>query len=199
MLSDVQIVAILLLAAGAAVSQFPICLQVCDEAGQLEDSIGAQTAIIGAAVALVACVLSAFGGVYSELLLKKDGALHSIHLQNLLLYGWGVIFNSLALLVKDRERIASGGLLQGYSPIVLLLIANNASVSLPLAPKTTPLFTRTIPSHSRAYPVAGVSASPSRPCSNSPTTSCESLPTQPRCCSRWCSRRARPALPEHAR
>jgi UDP-galactose transporter len=132
-LSDVQIVAILLLAAGAAVSQFPICLQVCDEAGELEDSIGAQTAIIGAAVALVACVLSAFGGVYSELLLKKDGALHSIHLQNLLLYGWGVIFNSLALLVKDRERIASGGLLQGYSPIVLLLIANNACVGLAIS------------------------------------------------------------------
>ena len=40
-LSDVQAVSILLLACGAAVSQFPICLSVCDENGELEESVRA--------------------------------------------------------------------------------------------------------------------------------------------------------------
>ena len=51
----------------------------------------------------------------------------------MLLYTWGVIFNGLALLVKDRERLAAGGLLQGYTPIVLLLITNNACVGLAIS------------------------------------------------------------------
>jgi len=132
-LSDVQAVSILLLACGAAVSQFPICLQACNDAGELEDSVSGAGAVVGATVAVLACLLSAFGGVYSELLLKKDGNLHSIHLQNMLLYSWGVLFNALALAFKDRKHIAEGGLLQGYAPIVLVLIANNACVGLAIS------------------------------------------------------------------
>ena len=63
----------------------------------------------------MACFNSAFAGVYSELLLKKDGSLHSIHLQNMLLYSWGILFNGVALFVKDRERLAAHGLFDGYS------------------------------------------------------------------------------------
>ena len=132
-LSDVQGVSILLLAAGAAVSQFPVCLTVCGGSGELEESVSGEAALLGASVALVTCVLSAFGGVYSELLLKKDGNLHSIHLQNMLLYAWGVLFNGIALLVKDKERLSNGGLFQGYAPIVLLLILNNACVGLAIS------------------------------------------------------------------
>jgi hypothetical protein len=69
----------------AAVSQFPICLTTCDASGKIEQSVDGAGALLGASVALVACALSAFGGVYSELLLKKDGNVHSIHLQNMLL------------------------------------------------------------------------------------------------------------------
>lgn len=133
-LSDVQAVAILVLACGAAVSQFPVCTQQCNaETGELEDSVSGMQAAVGGAVALCTCVLSAFGGVYSELLLKKDGALHSIHLQNAILYSWGVLFNAVALLIRDRDAIASGGLLQGYAPIVGLLILNNACVGLAIS------------------------------------------------------------------
>ena len=82
-LSDVQATAILLLACGAAVSQFPICPSVCNEEGEEVSMFSAAGAWLGAIVALLACLLSAFGGVYSELLLKKDGKLHSIHLQNM--------------------------------------------------------------------------------------------------------------------
>lgn len=103
------------------------------------NAAAAAEAWMGVVLALLACALSAFGGVYSELLLKKDGQarprppharehaharkrmracmrllsplfgclpqLHSIHLQNLLLYAWGVGFNALALLWRDRERL----------------------------------------------------------------------------------------------
>ena len=42
--------------------------------------------------------------------------------------------NGLALVIKDRERIASaGGLLQGYQPIVWLLIVNNTLVGLAIS------------------------------------------------------------------
>ena len=134
-LSDIQANSILLLACGAAVSQFPICPSVCNDDGEMEVSILATApALIGAFIALLACLLSAFGGVYSELLLKKDGNLHSIHLQNMLLYGWGIVFNGAALFIKDRERILSeGGLLQGYAPIVWLLILNNALIGLAIS------------------------------------------------------------------
>ena len=46
---------------------------------------------------------------------------------------WGVLFNATALFFKDRERIESGGLLQGYTPIVLVLILNNACVGLAIS------------------------------------------------------------------
>ena len=86
---------------------------------------------LGSIAALVTCVLSAFGGVYSELLLKKDGNLHSIHLQNALLYSWGVLFNGLALVLKDRHAIVEkGGLFSGYSFIVILLIIMMLKMSL---------------------------------------------------------------------
>jgi len=135
-LSPVQSTAILILACGAAVSQFPICPTcTCEAVGEGGERPVTWTAgeWLGALVAMLACLLSAFGGIYSELLLKKDGQCHSIHLQNMLLYGWGVVFNATALVFKDREAIAANGLLQGYVPIVWLLILNNALVGLAIS------------------------------------------------------------------
>lgn len=169
MLASVQKAAIVLLACGAAVSQFPICVvPTCPAVLDLEHLLAAanqssdnltldevlQTAaaavaqtnaeaanaidawapngttasgiFVGVAFALFACLNSAFAGVYSELLLKKDGALHSIHLQNMLLYIWGVIFNAIALFVKNGDFVVTNGLCAGYSPAVWLLVTNNA-------------------------------------------------------------------------
>lgn len=164
MLAPVQKTAILLLACGAAVSQFPICTTptypslaglelIVHEANQTDANISMVLATatdalaqiqervaddaapasgefggvwIGVAVALFACFNSAFAGVYSELLLKKDGSLHSIHLQNMMLYGWGIGFNAIALYVKDGEWMVNNGIFAGYSPTVWLLVTNNA-------------------------------------------------------------------------
>ena len=80
------------------------------------------------------CVLSAFAGVYSELLLKKDGNSHSIHLQNMMLYSWGVLFNAMyVFFINGQEIAANGGLLQGYTPMVWLLIVNNALIGLAIS------------------------------------------------------------------
>ena len=70
-LSDVKGVSILLLAAGATVSQFPVCLTVCGgsrRARGIRLQRGALSRRVSGSRNL--CT-SAFGGVYSELLLKK--------------------------------------------------------------------------------------------------------------------------------
>ena len=67
---------------------------------------------------MLTAYLARTGGVYSERLLRKDSELHSIHLQNAMLYVWGCAFNALALGGADGARIARDGLLQGYTPQV---------------------------------------------------------------------------------
>jgi UDP-galactose transporter len=135
-LSEKHITAILVLACGAAVSQIPAC--VCGDSNIRDANLSAlptgdrdaSTEYIGGLCTMLTCFLSAFAGVYSELLLKKDGRLHPIHLQNQLLYAWGILFNSLALFAHDREAIQRSGLFKGYTAGVWLLILNNALVGL---------------------------------------------------------------------
>ena len=115
-LTDVQVVAVVLLACGSATSQLP----------SASCSSAPSSSVFGVSLALLACLLSAFGGVYSERLLRKDGEQHTIHLQNALLYAWGVAFNGLALFGKDSAAIVELGLLHGYTLRVWLLVCNNA-------------------------------------------------------------------------
>jgi hypothetical protein len=59
----------------------------------------------------LAGLLSALGGVYSERLMKHDAKLHSLHLQNMLLYGWGVLFNLFGMFgVRTRTGLDWTGL-----------------------------------------------------------------------------------------
>ena len=51
----------------------------------------------------------------------------------MMLYSWGVCFNALALLYRDTAALSEGGLLQGYTPLVMLLIVNNALVGLAIS------------------------------------------------------------------
>ena len=135
-LSEVHITSILMLASGAAVSQFPVC--ACGAASstnssEAADSEGESVNFLGAMLTMVTGLLSAFAGVYSELLLKKDGQLHSIHLQNIMLYTWGILFNSSALFAHDRDAIQAGGFFKGYTPAVWLLVVNNALIGLAIS------------------------------------------------------------------
>ena len=103
-LTDLQVTAIILLACGTATSQ--IGTASCDK---LE---GPSSSTVGVMCAVLTCILSAFGGVYSERLMKDDATVHSIHLQNMLLYAWGSAFNGMALLGKDFSKIRHHGFFQ---------------------------------------------------------------------------------------
>merc|ERR1712183_982381 len=74
---------------------------------------------------MVSCALSAFGGIYSEKLLKGD-VKESIHLQNLQLYAWGVVFNLVGMLIHDSEVVLESGFFAGYDRWACAVVANNA-------------------------------------------------------------------------
>ena len=154
---------------------------------QAAESSGPAGVFIGVAVALLACLNSAFGGVYSELLLKKDGSLHSIHLQNMLLYAWGVLFNCIGLLIKDHDLVFSKGIFAGYSASVWTLVLNNGECTAPHScfdPRpgrvTHSFASRLLASSPRLAQPSTVWRS--RPSSSLQTISCGSLRTRRRCC-----------------
>jgi drug/metabolite transporter (DMT)-like permease len=146
MLNSVQKYAIVLLAAGAAVSQlsqmhaphpYP---NSCGSGEFASGELGSGPAdtrtlsgglqLVGVLLTLVSCAASSLGGVTNELLLKRDGALHSLHLQNGVLYAWGVLFNIMAMLVRTD---LSGGVFQGFDGRVVGLIILNATTGLTIA------------------------------------------------------------------
>ena len=135
-LTITQQAAVVILASGAAVSRLN---SSCDR----EDDIGSgsgeddQPLIrgewVGVLLTLVTCISSSFGGVINEALLKKDGAIHSLFLQNALLYAWGVLINGVALGVRSHDSVATIGFFGGYAPPVALLILTNAVTGLSIS------------------------------------------------------------------
>eukprot|EP00966_Prymnesium_polylepis_P268204 6195978-Prymnesium_polylepis.1 len=69
----------------------------------------------------------------NEALLKRDGQLHSLHLQNSLLYAWGVFISATALVLRDLHEIQTNGLFYGYSSRVLILVATQAVTGLSIS------------------------------------------------------------------
>jgi UDP-galactose transporter len=126
-LSAVQWLAIVQLAGGTATSQIPRC------AGAAGADGGSSYA--GLALSIISCVLSAFGGVYSEKLLK-DKPKESIHWQNIQLYGWGVALNLGGALLHGRgiggsalDSVAAGrggGFAAGFNGWAWAVVVNNA-------------------------------------------------------------------------
>jgi UDP-galactose transporter len=133
-LSVVQWASIVTLACGAASSQMQ---EQCGSMTTAEqgsgDAIQLPDAVVGALATVASCLLSSFAGVYSELLLKKDGNLHSIHLQNLMLYAWGVVLNLISMFVIDGNAVLSHGVFYGYSQWTWGLLANNAIAGLAIS------------------------------------------------------------------
>lgn len=120
-----QYVAVLLLAAGAAVSRLG-SVNKCN--GDSSDG-GA----LGVVLTLVSCLASSMGGVANEALLKKDGGMHSLSLQNSLLYAFGVVVNSIALFVRNGNDVFTDGFFVGYDLMTVLLIAINALTGLSIS------------------------------------------------------------------
>eukprot|EP00933_Yihiella_yeosuensis_P083118 TRINITY_DN97241_c0_g1_i1.p1 TRINITY_DN97241_c0_g1~~TRINITY_DN97241_c0_g1_i1.p1 ORF type:complete len:326 (+),score=30.53 TRINITY_DN97241_c0_g1_i1:182-1159(+) len=114
-LSFYQWLAVCQLACGSAVSQIP---------SKAVGAVEKPSAWLGVVMMVFSCLLSAFGGIYSEKLLKeKDKRL--FHWQNILLYTWGVVFNMLTMVFTDGG-VKVDDFFRGYSIWTGALILNNA-------------------------------------------------------------------------
>ncbi|XP_039144145.1 CMP-sialic acid transporter 1 [Dioscorea cayenensis subsp. rotundata] len=125
-LSNLQWMAIVLLAVGTTTSQ----VKGCGEATC--DSIFSSP-IQGYILGLVSACLSALAGVYTEYLMKKNN--DSLYWQNVQLYTFGAIFNMLRLLWDDFRIGFDKGpwwqrLFNGYTLTTWLVVLNLGSSGL---------------------------------------------------------------------
>jgi len=80
----------------------------------------------GLAMMLSYCVFSALAGVYSEYILKKQQQ-HSLAVQNVILYIFGVMCNGfLYLLTRDQLGTNDQGFFKGYSILTWVIIGTQA-------------------------------------------------------------------------
>ncbi|KAL5718878.1 hypothetical protein ACHQM5_011735 [Ranunculus cassubicifolius] len=125
-LSNLQWIAIVLLAVGTTTSQ----VRGCGEA--LCDSLFSAP-IQGYMLGILSACLSALAGVYTEFLMKKNN--DSLYWQNVQLYTFGAIFNMVKLLLDDFRGGFENGpwwqrLLDGYSLTTWLVVLNLGSTGL---------------------------------------------------------------------
>lgn len=125
-LSNLQWMAIVLLAVGTTTSQ----VKGCGEASC--DSLFSAP-IQGYMLGVLSACLSALAGVYTEFLMKKNN--DSLYWQNMLLYTFGSIFNMARLLMDDfRGGFEKGPwwqrLLNGYSITTWMVVLNLGSTGL---------------------------------------------------------------------
>jgi len=116
-LTAFQYLAIMQLACGTATSQIPRCLDAMPK--------GQQSTLFGVALSVVSCILSAFGGIYSEKLLKNK-PMDNINWQNIQLYTWGIIFNLVGFLIQKGGAVFTKGLFSGYNGWAWAVVVNNA-------------------------------------------------------------------------
>ncbi|KAM7472274.1 hypothetical protein LguiA_010457 [Lonicera macranthoides] len=125
-LSNLQWMAIVLLAVGTTTSQVKGCGEVsCDSLFS--------SPIQGYMLGILSACLSALAGVYTEFLMKKNN--DSLYWQNVQLYTFGSIFNMARLLVDDfRGEFERGPwwqrLFYGYSITTWLVVLNLGSTGL---------------------------------------------------------------------
>lgn len=105
---------------------------VTSPAGDLSGTSGRDAnpnILLGLVLSLVTCALSTAGGVYNEKLMKDQRSV-TIHWQNIQVYTWGVMLNSLALAWQDHGRLTRGGFTEGYNAWTWGIVANNMLTGL---------------------------------------------------------------------
>lgn len=140
LLSITKWAAIMTLACGAAVSQLDIHT-TSEIVVVVEPSSGIHSAAsdyvhsipLGVVATLGSSILSSFAGVYNEVLLKRDGQAHSIHLQNVILYTWGVIFNTIGMGILYRDQLWTTSFFTGFDMFTWLLVLNNTLSGLAIS------------------------------------------------------------------
>ncbi|KAL9272041.1 CMP-sialic acid transporter 1-like protein [Drosera capensis] len=125
-LSNLQWMAIVLLAIGTTTSQ----VKGCGE--QLCSSV-LSAPVQGYMLGILSACLSALAGVYTEFLMKKNN--DSLYWQNVQLYTFGALFNMARLIVDDSNNVFEKGawwqrLLDGYSITTWMVVFNLGSTGL---------------------------------------------------------------------
>jgi len=93
------------------------------------------TETVGVLLALLSCVLSGLGSVTNEIALRRDGHLHSLLLQNALLYSFCALFTGFAMLGRNGGALLSGqaSVFQGFDLRVSMLVLVNAITGISLS------------------------------------------------------------------
>ncbi|KAG9448392.1 hypothetical protein H6P81_014520 [Aristolochia fimbriata] len=125
-LSNLQWMAIVLLAVGTTTSQVKGC-------GELSCDSLFSAPIQGYMLGILSACLSALAGVYTEFLMKKNN--DSLYWQNVQLYTFGAIFNMARLLLDDFKSGFESGpwwqrLFNGYSITTWMVVLNLGSTGL---------------------------------------------------------------------
>ncbi|BFG31888.1 hypothetical protein CerSpe_181620 [Prunus speciosa] len=125
-LSNLQWIAIVLLAVGTTTSQVKGC-------GEASCDSMFSAPIQGYMLGILSACMSALAGVYTEFLMKKNN--DSLYWQNVQLYTFGVIFNIARLLFDDFRGGFENGpwwqrLVNGYNLTTWLVVLNLGSTGL---------------------------------------------------------------------
>ncbi|XP_059649286.1 CMP-sialic acid transporter 1-like isoform X2 [Cornus florida] len=125
-LSNLQWMAIILLAVGTTTSQVKGC-------GEASCESLFSSSIQGYMLGILSACLSALAGVYTEFLMKKNN--DSLYWQNVQLYAFGAIFNMARLLADDFKGGFENGpwwqrIFNGYSITTWLVVFNLGSTGL---------------------------------------------------------------------
>ncbi|XP_077470721.1 solute carrier family 35 member A3b isoform X2 [Stigmatopora argus] len=112
-----QWLALVLLAAGVALAQWPAESPGTAEAGAT--SAGAR--LVGLTAVLTACLSSGFAGVYFEKILKESK--QSVWLRNIQLGFFGFVLATLGMMAYDGQRVRERGLFQGYDRVTCAVVA----------------------------------------------------------------------------
>lgn len=84
-------------------------------------------------ILLEACyvTISAIAGVYTEYVQKKQD--YSVHLQNAILYIFGITVNVFLMMREGKELFPPSKLIRGYNKVTWLMVANYACMGLCMA------------------------------------------------------------------
>lgn len=118
-LSKLQWFSMLMLFSGVAI------VQVQNSSGAEKSSSDVeQSAFLGMTAVLLSCCSSGFAGVYFEKILK--GSKGSIWLRNIQLGMFGILTGIIGVWTKDGANVSEKGIFFGFSPLVWVIIGNQA-------------------------------------------------------------------------
>lgn len=120
--SDIQWLSLLLLTSGAILAT---------PTGEVESKPG-ENNFLGLVILILMCLCSTSSSIYTEINYKKTHEL-SIFFQNMVLYVYGILVNTLWLFATDSENIANNGFFYGMDGPAMVVLTAQASMGVSLS------------------------------------------------------------------